>query len=45
MSRNSKLTLAQAGDETVDQSALQKSADFVRAFMLGFDVDVRGVAY
>ena len=35
------LTIEQTSPETTEPGALQKAADFVRAFMLGFDVDVR----
>jgi rRNA processing protein Krr1/Pno1 len=30
----------QTSKSTIDPGAIQKAADFVRAFMLGFDVEV-----
>ena len=32
----------QSSKFTKDAGAIQKAADFVQAFMLGFDVEVRG---
>lgn len=36
-------TLSQTSKFTTDPGAIQKAADFVKAFMLGFDVEVGGL--